>query len=123
MEKRIIWFALNQDGVADDQELYARLEKLITFWQRLSSGHGGQVTYLIKCSGECFEELYRLFHDLEFVAMWGVIKSGVVEGGQFADWPSKFEQVAPVPPQVSKKTFVRAIWDALRGIFGADVIK
>jgi hypothetical protein len=123
MEKRTVWFVLNQNGVADDQELYARLMKLITSWQRLSSDPGGQVAYQIKCYEEHFEKLYELFHDLEFMAVWGVIKSGVVESEQLIDWPSKSEQVAPTPAQTPKKTLARAIWNALRKTLGADVIK
>jgi hypothetical protein len=103
MEKRTLWFALNMYGTDDSQELYLRLNKLITFWQLLSTDQYGWGTYLIKCEDKFFEKLRNLFDDQEFTTIWGVIRSGVVEGGLFLDWPSKTEAERTVPPVLTTK--------------------
>jgi hypothetical protein len=121
--RRYIWFTLNQEGVTDSQELYKKLIRLITAWEPKSQDASGNVTYQITCDEECFEELHRTFQDMEFKVVWGVILSGVVENGQFRDWPSKSVHITPAPVQISRKTFARMVWNSLRKLFGYEVIK
>jgi hypothetical protein len=122
--RRTIWFVLNQIGVADSEELYRRIALLTITWQLITTDSGGNVTYHTSCyDGEQFKKLRRLFHDNEFLLVWGIIKSGVYEDGQYQDWPKEPMQTPPAPTQVSKKTFARTVWDNLRKLFGSEVIK
>ena len=103
MEKRVIWFQLNMNGTDDSLALYSRLGKLITFWQLITKDRLGWATYQVKCEGENFEKLRNLFQDLEFTAIWGIVRSGVIEGGLFLDWPTKTEAERTVPPTLTTK--------------------
>jgi hypothetical protein len=104
MEKRTVWFVLNQRGNRDSEELYLRFGKLITFWQRISvDSSTGCATYSVTCEGESFGKLHELFEDLEFRAVWGILRSGAVEGGLFQDWPAKTEYERTVPPVLTTK--------------------
>jgi len=116
---RVVWFILNIHGTNDSQELYLRLSKLITFWQLITTDGHGWGTYHVKCEEKNFEKLRDLFQDQEFIPVWGVVKSGVVEGGNLMDWPTKtlYERTPPtLTTKPEKISWIKATINRILGL-------
>jgi hypothetical protein len=124
--EREVWFTLYPFGAEDSQELYFRIKNMISFWAIYAEDPGGNVTYWVKCPEEHFEKLFRTFHNPEFLAIWGILKSGVLEGGQQLSWPEKEKlnsERVPPPTLPTKKQRFLWVWNLLRRALGPGIIK
>ncbi len=118
-----VWFTLHPDAAEFSATLQGELAELMLAgsWKSFTSDEG-RPTYTIECSEKTLEKLYKRFHNNEFIQVWGLITSGVVENGQFNGWPSFLRQPDPVPVQTLKKS-IREIWNDLKKKWGPKAIK
>lgn len=126
---RSVWFMLSPSGAEFDRGLYRVLVNRILVWGRIYTDSLGNVTRYLDTNERNLAYIKSLFTREESQKHYGIIKSGLLENGQYLTWPTDdklpadLPDIAPLRSLEPKKTNLAKAVESLKKRFGHEVIK